>query len=78
MMSPRRYRPARSPIEIDAIFTKDNNRQFDAHVVEAFMGVRTQIYPPVYQKGIGESAFHAIDALVANMTETVAPLPPTN
>jgi HD-GYP domain-containing protein (c-di-GMP phosphodiesterase class II) len=76
MMSPRRYRPARSPIEIDAVFAQETGRQFDPAVVEAFLGVRAQIYPPIYQKGIGESAFHAIDTLVENPTETVYPLSP--
>ena len=46
------------------------------HVLEcAFMAVRTQIYPPIYQKGLGESAYHAIDTLVKDQTETAAPLP---
>ena len=74
MMSPRRYRPARSPLEIDAIFEQERGKQFDPAVVTAFMAVRHEIYPPIYQKGIGESAFHAIDTLVDNQTETVTPL----
>ncbi len=76
MMSPRRYRPARSPIEIDAVVTQETGKQFDPVVVTAFMAVRTQIYPPIYQKGIGESAYHAIETMVENQTETSAPLPP--
>ncbi|MBY0461150.1 MAG: HD-GYP domain-containing protein, partial [Gemmataceae bacterium] len=76
MMAPRRYRPARSPIEIDAIFQKERGRQFDPAVVDAFLGVRTQVYPPIYQKGIGDSAFHAIDTLVADQTGTATPVPP--
>ncbi len=77
MMSPRRYRPGRSPLEIDAIFTKESGRQFDPHAVRAFMIVRHEIYPPIYQKGIGDSAFHAIDNIVENMTDgTLVPLPP--
>jgi HD-GYP domain-containing protein (c-di-GMP phosphodiesterase class II) len=74
MMSPRRYRPARSPLEIDAVFQKESGRQFDPSVVGAFMAIRNQVYPPIFQKGIGESAFHAIDALVDNQTETTAAL----
>jgi HD-GYP domain-containing protein (c-di-GMP phosphodiesterase class II) len=74
MMSPRRYRPARSPTEIDAVFGKETGRQFDPAVVAAFMAIRMQIYPPIFQKGIGESAFHAIDALVDNQTETTLAL----
>ena len=76
MMSPRRYRPARSPIEIDAVMTQETGKQFDPVVVTAFMAVRTQIYPPIYQKGIGESAYHAIETMVENQTETSVPLPP--
>ena len=74
MMSPRRYRMARSPVEIDAIITAETGRQFDPAAAAAFMSVRTQIYPPIYQKGIGESAFHAIETIVDNLTDTTAPL----
>jgi HD-GYP domain-containing protein (c-di-GMP phosphodiesterase class II) len=77
MMSPRRYRPARSPIEIDAVMAAEKGKQFDPVIVEAFMNVRTQIYPPIYQKGIGESAYHAIETMVDNQTETSTPLPTT-
>ena len=76
MMSPRRYRPARSPIEIDAVMTTESGKQFDPVVVAAFMAVRMQIYPPIYQKGIGDSAYHAIETMVENQTETSLPLPP--
>jgi HD-GYP domain-containing protein (c-di-GMP phosphodiesterase class II) len=69
MMSPRRYRSARSPYEIDAVFNAESGRQFDPQVVRAFMAVRHEIYPPIYQKGIGESAFHAIGSIVDNLTE---------
>jgi len=76
MMSPRRYRPARSPIEIDAILEQETGKQFDPGIVRAFMAVRTQIYPPIYQKGIGDSAYHAIEIIVSSMTETSIPLAP--
>jgi HD-GYP domain-containing protein (c-di-GMP phosphodiesterase class II) len=76
MMSPRRYRPAKSPIEIDAVFEQESGKQFDPAVVAAFVAVRTQIYPPIYQKGIGESAYHAINTLVNDQTETAIPLAP--
>ncbi len=69
MMSHRRYRPARSPVEIDAVFTRESGRQFDPAVVKAFMAVRHEIYPPIYQKGIGDSAHHAIDHIVDNLTD---------
>ena len=75
MMSPRRYRPARSPLEIDAVIAAETGKQFDPSIVAAFMGIRDQIYPPIYQKGIGESAYHAIESMVDNQTETAAPLP---
>lgn len=76
MMSPRRYRMARSPLEIDAVVTAETGRQFDPAAAAAFMAVRTQIYPPIYQKGIGESAYHAIETIVDNLTETTSPLGP--
>ncbi len=76
MMSPRRYRMARSPLEIDAVITAETGRQFDPAAAAAFMAVRTQIYPPIYQKGIGESAYHAIETIVDNLTETTSPLAP--
>lgn len=77
LMSPRRYRPARAPSDIDGVFHQETGRQFDPAVVKAFMAVRHDIYPPIYQKGIGESAFHAIDNIVDNLTETDNPkLPP--
>ena len=69
MMSPRRYRSARAPHEIDNVFNSESGRQFDPLVVQAFMSVRHEIYPPIYQKGIGESAFHAIETIVDNMTD---------
>ncbi len=77
MMSPRRYRPAHSPIDIDAVFASESGRQFDPLVVRAFMAIRHDIYPPIYQKGFAESALHAIDSIVDNMTEaTAVKLPP--
>ena len=49
----------------------------DPTIVTAFMAIRTQIYPPpIYQKGIGESAYHAIEEIVDNLTETSVPLAP--
>lgn len=77
MMAARRYRPARTPVEIDAVFTKEAGRQFDPLVVRAFMAIRHEIYPPIYQKGVGDSAFHAIENIVDNMTDASAmQLPP--
>lgn len=79
MMSSRRYRPGRTPIEIDAIFTKEAGRQFDPLIIRAFMAVRHEIYPPIYQKGLGDSAFHALQNIVDNMTDASAmQLPPAD
>lgn len=74
MMSPRRYRPAKSPIEIDRVFAEEAGKQFDPVVAQAFLAVRLQIYPPIYQKGIGESACHAIEKMIEDGTETSAPI----
>jgi HD-GYP domain-containing protein (c-di-GMP phosphodiesterase class II) len=74
MMSPRRYRPAKSPVEIDKVFALESGKQFDPAVAAAFLAVREQVYPPIYQKGIGESAMYAIDSLVEDQTETSAPI----
>lgn len=76
MMAPRRYRPARSPNEIDQILRAEAGRQFDAGMVKAFMAVRHEVYPPIYQKGIGESAYHAIEGIVDNLTDASLLLPP--
>jgi HD-GYP domain-containing protein (c-di-GMP phosphodiesterase class II) len=64
MMSPRRYRPARTPPQIDQIFHEGAGKQFDPEVIAHFTACRHEIYPPIYQKGIGDSAYHAIDQLV--------------
>jgi HD-GYP domain-containing protein (c-di-GMP phosphodiesterase class II) len=60
MMSPRRYRPALAPPQIDALFLQGAGKQWDPTVVEHFMACRHQIYPPIYRKGIDESTFHAV------------------
>jgi HD-GYP domain-containing protein (c-di-GMP phosphodiesterase class II) len=69
MMSARRYRPAKSPIDIDAVFQRESGKQFDPAVVQAFFAIRHEVYPPIYQKGLGESASHALDHIVENMTD---------
>ena len=56
------------------VVTEESGKQFDPAVVADFLTVRTQIYPPIYQKGIGESAFYAIDSIVNSLTETTTPL----
>jgi HD-GYP domain-containing protein (c-di-GMP phosphodiesterase class II) len=60
MMSSRRYRAAIPPPQIDAIFEEGSGKQWDPKVVTHFMACRPQIYPPIYQKGIGDSALHAV------------------
>jgi HD-GYP domain-containing protein (c-di-GMP phosphodiesterase class II) len=69
MMSPRRYRPGLSPVQIDAELERTAGKQFDPAMVAAFMTVRANVYPPIYQKGIGDSAYHAIDALVQGQAD---------
>jgi HD-GYP domain-containing protein (c-di-GMP phosphodiesterase class II) len=60
MMSPRRYRALLTPPRIDACFKKLSGKQWDPEVVAAFMECSADVYPPIYQQGIGTSAFHAI------------------
>ena len=64
MMSARRYRPALTPPQIDQILTRLAGAQWDPKVVEQFMACRSAVYPPIYQKGIGDSAQHAIGRVV--------------
>jgi HD-GYP domain-containing protein (c-di-GMP phosphodiesterase class II) len=64
MMSPRRYRAALTPPQIDKVFRQHAGTQWDPAVVEHFMACRQDVYPPIYQKGIGESALHAIGHVV--------------
>lgn len=69
MMSARRYRPALAPPQIDALFREGAGKQWDPHVVEHFMGCRQDVYPPIYQKGIGDSAYHAVADLAESYGE---------
>jgi HD-GYP domain-containing protein (c-di-GMP phosphodiesterase class II) len=64
MMSTRRYRAALTPPQIDATMDRLGGVQWDPKITEAFMACREQIYPPIYQRGIGESALHAIDTVI--------------
>ncbi len=64
MMSPRRYRALLTPPAIDACFRKLSGKQWDPDVVAAFMECKGDIYPPIYQQGIGTSAYHAIDEVM--------------
>jgi HD-GYP domain-containing protein (c-di-GMP phosphodiesterase class II) len=69
MMSARRYRPALSPPQIDALFQEGAGKQWDPQIVEYFMACRPQIYPPIYQKGLGDSAEHAVAELAEGQGE---------
>ncbi len=69
MMSARRYRPALSPPQIDALFQEGAGKQWDPQIVEHFMACRQQIYPPIYQKGLGDSAEHAVAELTEGQGE---------
>jgi hypothetical protein len=71
-MSPRRYRPAFTPPQIDEIMKRLAGKQWDPQVVEGFLGCRREIYPPIYQKGIGESAYHAIGHAIEGTQESSA------
>jgi hypothetical protein len=64
MLSPRRYRPLLTPPNIDACFKKLSGKQWDPEVVAAFLECKAEIYPPIYQQGIGTSAYHAIDEVM--------------
>jgi putative nucleotidyltransferase with HDIG domain len=73
MMAARRYRPPLTPPQIDATFQELAGAQWDPHVVLAFMRVRHQVYPPIYQQGIGESAYHAVADVLTSGTARAYP-----
>jgi hypothetical protein len=58
-----------APPEIDALFQQGSGKQWDPEIVEHFMACRQEIYPPIYQKGIGESAYHAVADLAESQGE---------
>jgi HD-GYP domain-containing protein (c-di-GMP phosphodiesterase class II) len=64
MMSARRYRGPMAPPQIDAVLRGGAGGQWDPRVVDAFMACRQDIYPPIYQKGLGESVALAIDGIL--------------
>jgi HD-GYP domain-containing protein (c-di-GMP phosphodiesterase class II) len=76
MMSPRRYRPARTPPFIDQVFDEGAGKQFDPEIVHHFMACRRQIYPPIYQRGIGDSACYAIDQIVDDLSDGALAISP--
>jgi HD-GYP domain-containing protein (c-di-GMP phosphodiesterase class II) len=73
MMSARRYRGPMAPPQIDAVLREGAGRQWDPQVVEAFMACRQDIYPPIYQKGIGDSGALAIDGILEAMRNGSSP-----
>jgi HD-GYP domain-containing protein (c-di-GMP phosphodiesterase class II) len=69
LMSARRYRPPLSPPQIEAVFRRFAGSQWDPQVVVAFLACRGDVFPPIYQKGIGESAYHALSDVVTAEVE---------
>jgi HD-GYP domain-containing protein (c-di-GMP phosphodiesterase class II) len=63
MMSARRYRPALPPARIEEIFKEGSGAQWDARVVEHFFNCRGELYA-VYQRGLGQSVYMAIERAV--------------
>ena len=77
MMSPRRYRPGLAPPVIDRILAEEAGRQFDPTLVAAFGRVKRQVYPPIFQQGIGDSALHAVGHMLDEpLTARLPVLPP--
>jgi HD-GYP domain-containing protein (c-di-GMP phosphodiesterase class II) len=69
MMSPRRYRPPMTPPQIDEIFLAESGKQFDPEIVDCFMACRDEIYPPIFQRGLGDSALDMITQMVDALGE---------
>ena len=72
LMSARRYRPpsrpaadpgGHAPIRAGASGTRE--------VVDAFLACSGDIFPPIYQKGVGESAMYALADLIALRSRAV-------
>jgi hypothetical protein len=69
LMSARRYRPPLGPPQIIAVLRRFGGSQWDPAVVEAFVACGGDIFPPIYQKGVGESALYALSDVVASDVE---------
>jgi hypothetical protein len=69
LMSARRYRPPLGPPQILAVLRRFAGTQWDPRVVEAFIRCCGDIFPPIYQKGVGESALYALSDVVASDVE---------
>jgi HD-GYP domain-containing protein (c-di-GMP phosphodiesterase class II) len=60
MMSARRYRPALSPSQIEAIFRENSGKQWDPNIVDHFLACRHELYE-VCQRGLGRSVYLAVE-----------------
>src|SRR5262249_55666379 len=69
LMRARRYRPPLSAPQIEAVLRRFAGSQWDPQVVVAFLACRGDVFPPIYQKGIGESAYHALSDVVTAEVE---------
>jgi len=69
LMSARRYRPPLGPPQIQAVLRRFAGSQWDPTVVDAFLACSGDIFPPIYQKGIGESAVYALSEVIASEVE---------
>lgn len=69
LMSARRYRPPLSPPQILAVLKRFAGSQWDPAVVDAFVACSAEIFPPIYQKGVGESAVYALSDVIASEVE---------
>lgn len=67
LMSARRYRPPLGPPQIEAVFRRFAETQWDPRVVAAFLKCSGDIFPPIYQKGVGDSAFYALSDVVSDV-----------
>ncbi|HEX4589528.1 MAG TPA: hypothetical protein VH120_06345, partial [Gemmataceae bacterium] len=69
LMSARRYRPPFGPPQIQAVLRRFAGSQWDPDVVDAFLACSGDIFPPIYQKGVGESATYALADVIASEVE---------
>src|SRR5437763_1022436 len=69
LMSARRYRPPLGPPQIQAVLRRFAGTQWDPEVVDAFLACSGDIFPPIYQKGVGESATYALVDVIASEVE---------
>ena len=75
MMSARRYRHALAPERIEAIFSEGSGKQWDASVVQCFFTCRNELYE-VYQRGLGQSVYIAVERAASGGSQVMAPHSP--